>query len=220
MCGRYAITLLPEAMARLLGADWKDGAVPNLAPSWNVAPTTQCPVAANGRDGRTLLIMRWGLIPFFTRDSRKLPLMINARSETVREKPSFRTLWAKRRRCLVPADGFFEWTPKDEAKQPYFFRRKDGEPMVMGGLWDQWKGPDGDVLSFCIISTGANETMKPVHHRSPLILERDDRDRWLAEDDPANLLAPPRDGMIEYYPVNKRVNAVRNDDETLVGRVG
>ena len=201
---------------QLLGADWSDGAVPNLAPSWNVAPTTQRPVAANGKDGRTLLMMRWGLIPFFTKEAKKLPLMINARSETVREKPSFRTLWQKRRRCLIPADGFYEWKPKDEVKQPYFFRRKDGDPMVFGGLWDHWKGPDGDVLSYCIVSTGANETMQPIHHRSPLILEPDDWERWLAEEDPAELLGPPRDGIVEYFPVDKRVNAVRNDDETLI----
>jgi putative SOS response-associated peptidase YedK len=162
MCGRYAVTLPPEAMVGLFNIDPASGLL-NLEPRWNLAPSQGAPVVAQAPDGaRQMKMVRWGLHPSWLKEPPGAKSMINARSETAFEKPFFREAW-KKRRCLVPADGFYEWRREGTAKTPFWITRSDGAPMVFAGLWDRWRRPDAApddpdawVRSFAILTTGAN----------------------------------------------------------------
>jgi putative SOS response-associated peptidase YedK len=234
MCGRYVITTPPDAIREAFEIMTE---LPNAGPSWNVAPTQSAPVVRRhpATGARHLDLLHWGLVPHFERDPKAARKPINARAETVRTLPSFRGAYATRR-CLVPADAFYEWrnwreTPdaaeaqregeRPPAKQPFAVARADGAFMALAGLWEGWRGPDGTVLrSFAIVTTDANEALRPLHARMAVIVEPADWPLWLgeADGDPGTLLRPS-DAALRIWPVSTRVNSVRNNDAALLDPV-
>lgn len=223
MCGRYAITLPPQAMAKLFSAI---GALPNFPPRYNAAPTQALPIVRRKvKAGRELALARWGLVPSWSQGPDPRFSMINARAETVADKPAYRGAF-RHRPCLVPADGFFEWQSLGKAgKQPWYFSLKSGATFAFAGLWEHWLGVGGDELeSFAIIVTDANECVAPVHDRMPVILHPDDHARWLAEDDtPARerlaLLRPFPAVEMCRWPVSRKVGSPANDSPDLIEKV-
>ena len=171
---------------------------------------------------RHLDLLKWGLLPYFTKDPVHAKRPINARAETVATSGMFKSAFA-RRRCIVPADAFYEWKPVEGGKQPYAIARQDGQPMAFAGLWEGFKWPDGTVTrTFTIITTHANETVGELHDRMPVILEPADWPTWLGEveGDPAGLLKPAGDDVLKVWPVSKQVNSPRNNGAELLERVG
>lgn len=220
MCGRYSITTPVEALRRYFQFT---GPGLNLRPRWNVAPTQEAPVIRRGADGqRELVMLRWGLVPFWAKDPSGAARMINARGETVAEKPAYREAF-KARRCLVPADGFYEWEEHgpNPPKEPLLFRRADGAPFAFAGLWERWAPRNGAPLeSFTIVNTAANEIMARYHHRVPIVLAPEDYTRWLdPAADPRPLLKAPPSAWFTVTRVGTRVNNVRNDDEACIAPV-
>jgi putative SOS response-associated peptidase YedK len=218
MCGRYAITLPPEAMASLFGSDDR----PNLAPRWNVAPTQAVPIVAVGKEGRRRIIQaRWGLRPGWMEKDPPTGPLFNARSETVAGKPAFRAAFA-RQRCLIPADGFYEWKKEGRTRTPHFIRRAAGGPIAFAGLWEQAPQPGGapPMISCTILTCAAAADFHALHDRFPVILDPPDWDRWLDRSvAPASLLpllVPPPQGVMTAYEVSARVGSVANDDADLV----
>jgi putative SOS response-associated peptidase YedK len=200
---------------------------PELAPRFNIAPTQDAPVVRAGRDGGPprLDMLRWGLIPWWAKDVTVGARMINARAETAADKPAFREA-LRRRRCLVPADGFFEWRTTPDGKQPYCFRRADEAPFALAGVYERWRdraaGEDAPPLrSFSILTTAANELVRPLHDRMPVIVEPEHFDRWLDPEtqDPSavdDLFEPTPAELMIAYPVTRRVNRPENDDASCV----
>ncbi|MFQ5400516.1 MAG: SOS response-associated peptidase [Anaerolineae bacterium] len=222
MCGRFVLFTPGETLFQLFGVE--ASAMPGqiLNPRYNIAPTQ--PVAAvrlapdSGR--REFTFFRWGLIPSWAKDLKIGARLINARAETVSEKPSFRAAF-KRRRCLIPADGFFEWQRLSSRKQPVYVYARDGRPFAFAGLWETWHSADGDRIHSCtILTTEPNELVAPIHNRMPVIIEPPDYALWL---DPGpnpelarHLLRPyPAEKMVAY-PVSTRVNSPRNDDPRCI----
>lgn len=214
MCGRYTLSSPTDLLADLLELD----AVPELAPRYNIAPTQEAAVVRFDAESgvRSLDLLRWGLIPFWSKDPGIGSRMINARAETVAEKPSFRTSF-KRKRCLVVADGFYEWQATGGPKQPFYFRFEGGGPFALAGLWDRWEKGEGEPIeSFTILTTEPNEVVAPVHQRMPVILDHAGMATWLdpgieEADRLTPLLGPfPAKGM-EGYPVSTYVNSPGND---------
>lgn len=197
---------------------------PNLATRWNIAPTQDIAAVRRDEDGRHLVPLHWGLVPHWAEDPSIGSRMINARAETLADKPAFRAA-LRQRRCLIPIDGFYEWKTEGKRKQPYAIRRRDRQPMALAGLWESWPGPKGAPLpqplqSATIVTTGANAVLRPLHERMPVVMDPRDWEAWL---DPAaplplvqDLLRPAPDGELEAYPVSTRVNSVRNDDESCI----
>lgn len=221
MCGRFASTLPLEMMVQLFAAVL--GRLTNLEPSWNVAPTQGAPVVRRNPEtgARQIDLLTWGLVPSWTKDLKAARKPINARAETVATSGMFRDAFASRR-CLVPAALFYEWQALPDGKQPYAIARADGAPVVFGGIWEGWRGPDGDVLrTFTIITTEANAEMASFHDRMPLVLEREQWAAWLGEDaaDPGELLRPAPDGTMRMWPVSRAVNSVRNNGPELVAPI-
>ena len=225
MCGRYASTLPAAAIARLFHVT---GTLPERAPSWNIAPSQAVPVVRRHppTGARHLDLLRWGFLPHWTPEARAARRPINARAETVATAPMWRDAFA-RRRCLVPADAFYEWRAAQglaaRGKQPYAIARADGAPLALGGLWDGWRGPDGEIVrSFAIVVTAANATMAPIHDRMPVILEERDWPLWLGETEgeAAALLRPAAEGVLRVWPVSRAVNTPRNDGPALLAPVG
>jgi putative SOS response-associated peptidase YedK len=182
MCGRFASTLPLEQLARLFGAT---GELPNIAPNWNTAPTQAAAVIRRHPDTgeRRLDLLRWGLVPHFTKDLKACKRPINARAETVASSGMFRGALGARR-CLVPADAFYEWKAVPDGKQPYAIARTDGAPLAFAGLWEGWRSPEGETLrTFTIVTTAANDDIARLHDRMPAILEEDDWPGWLGEAD-------------------------------------
>ena len=219
MCGRYELHTQPAALALAFGVPFP----PHMRPRYNIAPMQDVPVIRRTPAGeREFVDVRWGLVPRWAKDPAIGNRMINARAETLADKPSFRTA-LKKHRCLIPADGFYEWkqTPSG-AKQPIHIGMKDHSPFAFAGLLERWLSPAGEVLDTCtIITTQSNALLSPLHDRMPVIVAPVAFDRWLdvANDDTAALFAPyPADAMT-YYPVSTRVNSVRNDDAKLILRV-
>ena len=217
MCGRYTITATPEVLRALFGYAEQ----PNFPPRFNIAPTQPIPIVRLVDGKRHFALVRWGLLPSWVKDPKKFTLLINARGETVCEKPAFRAAM-KRRRCLIPADGFYEWQAGGSRKQPYFIRLKSGQPMAFAGLWECWTGPNGEELeTAAIVTTNANRALGHIHDRMPVILAPDAFDLWLncAEVDAqtaAALITPAPDDLFEAYPVSTEVNRVANDNAKLV----
>ena len=171
---------------------------------------------------RVLHLLRWGLIPHWAKDPSIGVKLNNARGESVAEKPSFKQAFM-RRRCLIPADGFYEWKTEGKTKQPYYFSLKSGEPMAMAGLWESWKAPDGSLLrTACIITTRANALMEPIHERMPVIINPDDWKDWLAapSEDVEGLLSPCSDAEMQACAVDRRVSRTIEEDACLVEAVG
>lgn len=228
MCGRYATTLTSAALNQEFEIDLANSFV-DLEPNYNQAPTDPAPIVVQRRaDGdipehRELIRARWGLIPSWAKDPAIGNRMINARAETVAEKPSFRKAFATRR-ALVPADGYFEWYVKDDSsKQPFFITPKDRSVMAMAGLYEFWKDPAASdwVVSFTILTTTAEDTLGHLHDRMPLIVEREGYAQWL---DPAqhpvgelmDLLIPAAPGRLDAFPVSTAVGNVRNNGPELI----
>ena len=212
MCGRYSLTTPVEALRRLFGFE---GPAPNLQPRWNIAPTQSAPVIRLGGGGeREIKMLSWGLVPYWAEDAKLQSHMINARGETVAEKPAFKQAF-RQRRCLVPADGFYEWqTLGPKTKQPLLFKTADGAPFAFAGLWERWVPPQGEVLeTFTIVNTAANEMMAQFHDRVPIVLSPADYAAWLdpAVDARALIKAPPSD-WLTFRRVSTYVNSVKHDD--------
>jgi putative SOS response-associated peptidase YedK len=217
MCGRYASFLPPELIARLFGTT---NPLPNLKPTWNMAPTMSAPVVRRHPETgeRHLDLLTWGLVPSFTKDLKAARKPINARAETVASSGMFKAALAKRR-CLVPAAAFYEWKAASEGKVPHAIARADGEMLAFAGIWEGWRSPDGAVLrTFAIITTDANAQMSTLHSRMPVILEKADWPLWLGEADAGAemLLRPAPEGVLRIWPVDKRVGNVRNDGPELL----
>ena len=189
-------------------------------PRYNIPPSVDVPIIRLDDDKRCLSLVRWGLIPPWTKDIKSASMLNNARAETVAEKPSFRTAF-KKRRCLIPVDGFYEWKPIGKAKQPYYFRRPDEQPFAFAGLWDTWKKDELEIESCTIITTDANEVMEPIHHRMPVVLCTNDYDEWL---DPTateltKLLTPCPAKELICYSVDPFVNNARNQGPQCIERI-
>ena len=218
MCGRYELHTNPAAIALAFGL----ARAPDLPPRYNIAPTTDVPIVRIGADGeRELVHVRWGLVPRWARDPSIGNRMINARGETLADKVSFRNSY-RRHRCLLPADGFYEWLARGERKQPLHIGMKNGGLFALGGLFERWLSPEGEVLDTCtIITTPANDLLRPVHDRMPMIVAPRDYERWLdsANAEIGDLIAPYPSSEMSYYPVSARVNTVKNDDARLLERV-
>ena len=223
MCGRFT-QIRPWSELVELYRILDDVTPRNLPARYNVAPT-QDVAAVRLRHETTafeLVLLHWGLVPFWAKDIKIGAKLINARAETVARLPSFREAF-KRRHCLIPADGFYEWqkTPGGR-KQPYYITADDTRPLTFAGLWESWKSPEGEHIKSCtIIVTEANDQVYPIHDRMPVILNPDDFDAWLDTDrsaEEAQQLLKPYSGALTLYPVGARVNSVRNDDPTLIER--
>lgn len=208
MCGRYIIITSPDELRRLFG--YPDQ--PNFPPRYNVAPTQPIPIVRMTEGQRRFALVRWGLMPPWVKDPKNFTLLINARGESAHEKPSFRNAM-KRRRCLIPADGFYEW----KGRQPYLVRRMGGGPLAFAGVWETWSGPNGEEMeSAAIVTVEASPLLRQVHHRMPVMLTPESYGVWLDCDDvPAekavsaiNVLP---DTQLEAYPVSPMVNRVAHD---------
>jgi len=216
MCGRFAFYSPSEATAALFGVNTSIA----VEPRYNIAPT-QYIAAIRDTDGagRELAMFRWGLVPYWAKDPAIGNRMINARAETVAEKPSFRAAY-RQRRCLVLADGFYEWKKEGERKTPYFISLASGGPFAFAGLWELWQAKESDesIQSTTLITTAANDFMSEVHHRMPVVLQPETADRWLAGDD--ELIAEVADSSPAFraWPVDRRVNNARNEGADLIVR--
>ena len=217
MCGRYAYTLPRDAMRSFLNT-LNDIDCP---PRYNIAPTQPIVIALEDGAGRMARLVRWGLVPHWVKDPREFPLLVNARSETIAEKPAFRDA-VKHHRCVVPASGYYEWQRAGGNKTPYYVARSDGQPMAMAGLWSTWIGPDGEEIDTAtIVTVIANEQLSEVHNRMPAILERDSIDAWLdvrnvrAGEAMAHLVAS-KEGVLKFHAVSSAVNSAKNDGSALI----
>lgn len=215
MCGRFSLTLPADAMGRLFGVD---GAA-DFGPRYNIAPSQDVFVVRRREtgEGRELVPMRWGFVPGWARDPETMRQPINARAETVSGKPMFRDAF-RQRRCLIPADGFYEWQQTASGKQPWRIIRADGAPFAFAGLWDRWKGRDGRVIESCvIITTDANDAVRPIHDRMPVMLDIGRFEAWLSGTavEASGLMEPYR-GALAAHPVSRRVNDPNNEDPGIV----
>ena len=216
MCGRFTLRTPAYAVADALGVT----KMPSLTPRYNIAPTQSIPIV-RGVGDRECAFVRWGLIPMWFREPVPGSDMINARAETVAEKPSFRAAF-KRRRCLVPADGFYEWKAAEGRKRPHFIAMRDNRVFAIAGIWEHWHSPSGDEIeSVALITTAANDMLRTVHDRMPAIIAPADFDLWLGWKAPPTepvtaLLRPYWAAEMAVYPVGFGVNNPKNDDDTLV----
>lgn len=224
MCGRYA-----AARDAVEVADWfevEELPASDLTLRYNVTPTSEAYIVVDTDGVRSLQVARWGLVPSWSKDASRASRMINARSETVAEKPAFRSAF-RRRRCLVPADGYYEWQSQVERglKQPFYIHRSDCGQLAFAGLFEDWKGPHGPMRTFCLLTKDAVESLSSIHDRMPVIVQPKDWRQWL---DPAStdvpglldeVLARSSTGL-EAYPVSTQVNKPANDDATLISPVG
>lgn len=217
MCGRFTLSQSAEAIASVFQLNQ----VPTIEPRYNIAPTQ--PVATvlqTSAHERQFQLLRWGLIPAWAKDATMGSRLINARAETVAEKPSFRSAF-RHRRCLVIADGFYEWRRQDGKKQPFYFRMQNQQPFAFAGLWEHWQDPKGEAIDSCtILTTEANELLQQIHERMPVILNPKDYDMWL---DPTvqleqlqQLLQPYSSTAMTSYPVSTKVNKPTNDTPELI----
>lgn len=214
MCGRYALTLPHDAMAQAFAAAPSND-LP-LGPRWNVCPTTQIPVVQASGEGRSLVSMRWGFVPQWYQTPTGGPLLINARAETIAQKPAFRAA-CRERRCLIPATGFYEWTKAaNGARLPWYFHDPSAAPLVFAGIWQDW-GPDR-MATCAIVSCAAGPTMAQVHHREPVTLAKDDWGLWLGEDKgkAAPLMRPAPEGRVVRHRVARAINSNRAEGPDLI----
>ncbi len=219
MCGRFTLSTPAQTLQKLFDLP----EVRELTPRYNIAPSEMLATVRlpEGKPSRELALLRWGLIPPWADDPDVGNRMINARAETVATSPAFRGAF-RRRRCLVPADGFYEWQRQGRQKQPFYLHMRDGSPFAFAGLWEHWKGPEGQVIESCtLITTEPSDLVRPVHNRMPVILAPDDYALWLdpgVQDVEAlkALLRPYPPVQMEAYPVSQMVNSPANDDPACV----
>jgi len=222
MCSRFALKSTPEIIRATFGHLNR----PNFPPRYNIAPTQPIHIVRSSAGGpRELALVRWGLLPSWLKDPDKFATLINARSETAAEKPSFRSAM-HHRRCLIPADGFIEWTGKRGAKRPFYIKRRDEGLLAFAGLWEHWQGPDGsEIDSAAILTTQANATVSPLHNRMPVILDPEQFDVWLdckrlSPADLAEYLVPAPDTLLEVLELDPRINNPSNDTPDLLEPLG
>jgi putative SOS response-associated peptidase YedK len=217
MCGRYTLHSSPERIKEHFHLQHSQ----EIAAHFNIAPSQWIPAVRQGPQGRELIKLRWGLIPSWSKEEKTAYSMINARAETVATKPAFRSAF-RSRRCLIPADGFYEWKTTAGRKQPYYIRRRDSELFAFAGLWERWEGEGGKYIeSSTIIVTVANPLLQSIHDRMPVILKPADYERWL---DPKvqeaetliSLLHPYPAEEMELYPVSRKVNSPANDNPDCI----
>jgi len=226
MCGRASLTKVEKELEERFHATFyrEDIERYNPLPNFNVAPTHYHPVITN-EDPDHFHPFRWGLVPFWAKDEKIGYKMINARVETLNEKPSFRQA-LQRRRCLVPFDGFYEWKKTDGTKQPFFIHRKDSGLFAMAGLWEKWKDPGSGtpLFTFTLITLDASPLIGKLHDRMPAMLLPEEEELWLDREMPPEealkLIRPYPDELLEIYPVSTSVNNVRNNDPSLLERAG
>ncbi|HKN08791.1 MAG TPA: SOS response-associated peptidase [Pseudomonadota bacterium] len=220
MCGRYLIVSSAEAFRRLFGY-WEQ---PSFPPRYNVAPTQPVPIVRMREGARQFALVRWGLIPPWVEDPRRFSLIVNARVESVNEKPAFRNAM-RRRRCLFPADGFYEWKDDAGRKRPFCVRPKDRAPVAFAGLWETWMGPNGEEMeTAAIVTTTANRDLAALHPRMPAIVPAHAFDPWLdcARIDAITataLIEPAAEGLLEAYEISPAVNRTANDGPALIDPV-
>jgi len=214
MCGRYSITEDLDVIIDQLNVDLPDF---DFEPRYNIAPSQRLPVITNEAPGQ-LALHKWGLVPFWAKDPKIGYKLINARGETIAQKPSFREA-TKKRRCLIPADGFYEWKKTATGKQPHHIRLKSREVMTLGGLWETWKDAEGkEMRTFTIITTTPNEMMEDLHDRMPVIIPPEDRQQWLegSVEEALALVKPYPSAPMEAVRVSTRVNSPRNEGPELL----
>jgi putative SOS response-associated peptidase YedK len=217
MCGRFVITSPPEALRQVFGHIEQ----PNFPPRHNIAPTQPIPVIIIENGVRHFRLMRWGLLPAWVKDVRKFTLLINARAETVNERPAFKKAM-KRRRCLIPADGYYEWQASETRKRPHFIHRRDGGPIGLAGLAETWIGPNGEELdTVAIVTAPASADLAVLHPRVPVTIAPADFERWLDcnawdAETAMMLLTAPEAGEFAWHEISTRVNRVANDDAQLI----
>jgi len=221
MCGRYTLTSAPEAIRALFRYDEH----PNFPARFNIAPTQPIAIVRMVDGKRQFALVRWGLLPSWVKDPAAFSLLINARGESVCDKPAFRAAM-KRRRCLIPADGFYEWQVRGKGpKQPFYIHARSGMPLVFAGLWETWMGPNGEeVETAAIVTTEANSTLRPIHDRMPVIVPSEDFNLWL---DTANvdaeiaeaIIRPASENLLVRHEVSTAVNRTANDNPTLIDRL-
>jgi putative SOS response-associated peptidase YedK len=218
MCGRYIITSPPAAIRALFAYPEQ----PNFPPRYNVAPTQPIPVVRLAQGERHFALVRWGLMPGWVKDPKAFSLVINARGDNVLDKPAFRSAM-RYRRCLIPADGFYEWRETGHGpRRPFLVRRKDGLPFAFAGLWESWMGPNGEEMeTAAIVTTEANNSLRHIHPRMPVILAPEAHALWLDcrnvdAETAAAMIAPAPDALLEAYPVSLAINRVANDDARLI----
>src|SRR5437879_1606290 len=219
MCGRYTLKTPVELLSEL----FQFPEIIPLKPRYNIAPSQPVAVVRllPDENERKLAMLRWGLIPAWTKDLKKARVPINAKSETVAELPTFRAAFRKRR-CLIPTDGFYEWKQEGERKQPVYIRMKDGETFAFAGLWEHWEDKDGMVIESCtLLTTEPNELLESVHNRMPVILDPTDYEQWLDPDIQdvnrfTSFLRPYPPDEMTWYPVNLRVNNPKHDDPLCI----
>lgn len=216
MCGRFAITLPHDAMAQLFAARPAND-LPEV-PNFNVCPTNAVHVITADDGGRALGAMRWGFLPHWYKSPTDGPLLINARSETIAEKPAFRDA-CRARRCLIPATGFYEWTKDADGKRlPWYITRSDGTPLAFAGVWQRWDKGDTLLNTCAIVTTGANRAMSAIHHRMPVVLEPKDWALWLGEEGKgaAPLMRATAEEALHFWRVDPQVNSNRASGPELI----
>ena len=217
MCGRYAITSSPEAIRALFRYEDQ----PNFPARYNVAPTQPVPIVRLVDGKRRFTLVRWGLIPSWVKDPRAFSLVINARGESVNDKPAFRNAM-RYRRCLFPIDGFYEWRREGQGKRAFYVHLKSGEPIALAGLWETWTGPDGEEIeTAAIVTTRANRSLAAIHERMPVVVPKDAFDFWLNSsgidaETAVALIAPAQDDLLIAHEVSPAVNRVANDSPDLI----
>ncbi|HKC66307.1 MAG TPA: SOS response-associated peptidase [Pyrinomonadaceae bacterium] len=217
MCGRFTLRAPKERIKR----EFQLQEEPFVEARFNIAPTQNIVGVRQGADGREAVELKWGLIPSWAKDASMGARLINARSETVTEKPSFREAF-KRRRVIIPADGVYEWRRTGKGKEPYFFRMRDDRMFGFAGVWDRWRNEEGETVESCaILTTEANEIFRTVHDRMPVILHPESYDEWLSDDPRGveslkDLLRPYPSSEMIAYPVSSRVNSPHSQGEELI----
>ena len=222
MCGCFTLTLPPELLAGIFGL----AELPRIEPRYNIAPSQQVAAIRTlaDNDHREFVMLKWGLIPSWAKDPSLGHKMINARSESVHEKPAFRQA-IRYHRCIIPSSGFFEWEDEGGKKAPLHIRLKDGSPICFAGLWDQWKSPEGEVVESCsILTTSSNKLIEPLHGRMPVILHPQEFALWLDRTitDPEQLkplYQPYPADLMKMWPVSPIVNSPRNDSPDCIKQV-
>jgi putative SOS response-associated peptidase YedK len=211
MCGRYSQTKSIKTLKEHFQAIAEEM---DYNQRYNIAPSQSVPIVIAGEQKREIHTMRWGLIPSWAKDSALGNKLINARAETVHEKPSFKSS-LKQRRCLVPTDGFYEWQVRDQGKAPQYIRLRTGGLFAFAGLWSEWDSGKEILQTFSIITTSANRDLESIHHRMPVILMPQDYENWLAPSSKAfhSLMKPLGEGLLDHYEVSKTVNFPKNDSE-------
>lgn len=214
MCGRFAITLPNDAMAQLFAATPAND-LPEV-PNFNVCPTTQIHVVRGTEGGRRLVSMRWGFLPHWYKATDGGPLLINARAETIAEKPAFRAA-CRERRCLIPVTGFYEWTKDEEGVRWPWYIHGEG-PLALAGIWQSWENGDDPFDTCAIVTTGANKSMSAIHHRMPVVIGHEDWAKWLGEEGhgAASLMQSAPEDLLDFYQVDRAVNSNRSSGAGLI----